>query len=885
MKVRCLNLAMVLAASAAFAGEAAPAPGVSAGGVTVLCNDSYLRGYMAFRTPVQMSKDGQLKVCLEPVGKNPKPLPTFQSPLPPADWMQADFDDSSWERQRAPVELMPAGATGHSQSAAHWVTVNSLICLRGRFVVDDPTKVQDLRLSVEYVGGVVVYVNGQEVTRNNLPEGELKADTQAEKYPDDLYSEPGGLFLQDIKKNPAGFERRYRKLTDVVVPAKLLKKGTNILALEFRRAPINEAAVEAKRVADPGGMYVVPGIWAYVGVKNLSLTAASGSAVAANVARPKGVQVWNCAPFETLNTLDYGDGGDPLPVSVAATRNSVFSGRLTVSSDQAIKGLSVSVSDLAQAAGGGKLAASAVRVRYASPAIPADSWVPPSRYDALVDAIPAEIPVGKASAPKEFYLRCGANEGQVLDRKNRTSGALAPLWLTVRVPGDAKPGLYEGTVRLAADGLKPTSVPLRVTVADWRMSDPTNFIVHSFAYHSEDAMAKHYGVPMWSDRHFELMGKSMALMAEINSRQAIANLCINFYGGDKGAVDCSNAQSLIRWIKQADGAFTYDFTLFDKYLDLVAKSVGKPAELRLNCWNEIAIKDGKAVPRGMANYSVTRLDPATGKIEPMEQPTPATEEGFAFWKPVFDAVRKKVEARGWFDVTAVGWSSYCYPPQPEIVSMYKKLWPDGVWGYTAHNGTLNMRFQGKEKDVSMPVRYVDTVWNRGEVKPRGYRALLQPRHSFWCFTWRDLMRDYSSLAVLRSVLEDELMRGQDGISDFGADLFPIKSESGRYYCLGNGRGTGGPSCSTQALLAPGAEGPIATERFEMLRESTELAEAILFVEKALESGKVPAALAAKANRILDERGDAFINNWPDGRLDRDTRLIALAGEIARTLPE
>ena len=68
----------------------------------------------------------------------------------------------------------------------------------------------------------------------------------------------------------------------------------------------------------------------------------------------------------------------------------------------------------------------------------------------------------------------------------------------------------------------------------------------------------------------------------------------------------------------------------------------------------------------------------------------------------------------------------------------------------------------------------------------------------------------------------------------------------------------------------------------MVREGVELAEAILFVEKALEGGQVSGELAAKANRLLDERGDAFINEWADGRLDRDTRLIALAGEIAGT---
>jgi hypothetical protein len=101
-----------------------------------------------------------------------------------------------------------------------------------------------------------------------------------------------------------------------------------------------------------------------------------------------------------------------------------------------------------------------------------------------------------------------------------------------------------------------------------------------------------------------------------------------------------------------------------------------------------------------------------------------------------------------------------------------------------------------------------------------HKTMIGP--SLTVFLWRSSMRDYSPLALLRGIPEDEIMRGQDGVSDFVADLFPVKSDSGRYYCLGNGRGTGGPNCSTQAMLAPGPEGPVATERFEMLREGTEL---------------------------------------------------------------
>ena len=126
---------------------------------------------------------------------------------------------------------------------------------------------------------------------------------------------------------------------------------------------------------------------------------------------------------------------------IHAARNSVFSGRLVVDSDQPIKGLKASVTDLAQAQTGAKLPASSIRVRYAVAAGPDKSWTSPHRYDGLLDAIPAEIPV----VQEPPNTREGYGIGPI-SRSNLVAGAVAPLWFTVRVPKDAKPGVYEGQV-------------------------------------------------------------------------------------------------------------------------------------------------------------------------------------------------------------------------------------------------------------------------------------------------------------------------------------------------------------------------------------------------------------------------------------------------------
>ncbi|MGQ9662794.1 MAG: hypothetical protein ACUVWX_10745, partial [Kiritimatiellia bacterium] len=98
-------------------------------------------------------------------------LPSSTSP----DWFKLDFDDSTWARLRGPFL---AGSTDDN-----W----KLILIRGRFAVTDVARVGDLKLSLKFRGGAVVYLNGEEIARFYMPQGPLDLYTPAEPYPRDVY--------------------------------------------------------------------------------------------------------------------------------------------------------------------------------------------------------------------------------------------------------------------------------------------------------------------------------------------------------------------------------------------------------------------------------------------------------------------------------------------------------------------------------------------------------------------------------------------------------------------------------------------------------------------------------------------------------------------------
>ena len=92
---------------------------------------------------------------------------------PPGNWMKLDFDDSGWVRTIGPF-------TAGRQEIG-------LLCRRARFRVNDPAGVRKLSLELGYRGGVVVYLNGQEVLRASLPDGKLTARTPGAGYPLDAF--------------------------------------------------------------------------------------------------------------------------------------------------------------------------------------------------------------------------------------------------------------------------------------------------------------------------------------------------------------------------------------------------------------------------------------------------------------------------------------------------------------------------------------------------------------------------------------------------------------------------------------------------------------------------------------------------------------------------
>ena len=94
-----------------------------------------------------------------------EPNPRFSETL--RSWTQEDSDDSSWQTGTTGVGYDYPGLIGLDVSAMR--NVNSTVYIRVPFVVDDPSAIRALTLRMRFDDGMIAYINGQEVARNNAP--------------------------------------------------------------------------------------------------------------------------------------------------------------------------------------------------------------------------------------------------------------------------------------------------------------------------------------------------------------------------------------------------------------------------------------------------------------------------------------------------------------------------------------------------------------------------------------------------------------------------------------------------------------------------------------------------------------------------------------------
>ncbi|MCC5828191.1 MAG: hypothetical protein JJU36_01975 [Phycisphaeraceae bacterium] len=758
--------------------------------------------------------------------------------LPPRDWTTADFDDFHWP-QYQPDELGDfIGGIGARPMSGRgtWLTT---VSLRTHFGIGDPNAVDDLKITVKCLGGGVVYVNGVEVGRGYMPEGELHAVTPARDYPKEAYVDEHDAPLPrvGIGERPEAewadrYARRIRTFT-VTVPRNVLRQGSNVLAVDLRRAPTTGSIDDQ---------------WDHVGFHEITVSGRGGGVVEYRKATsrtyvcnvPAEQQISETIPTRSLIargwhwTLTSARGmpvkgvslGNPFeperPMRLSAPRNGTGSAQVLVCDRNGLKNVSARLRGDLRGPGRATMPADAVDIRYAARD---EQW---EFLNALMPEAPRDVPV-------------------------------VPVWLIVQVPAGQQPGWYQSQLEIQAND-ETFTVPVQVLVTGYRMPDPRDFPHVTIGMtQSPGTLAMQYDVEPWSDEHWRLIEASLKLLGQLGDSVVEAPVILSNFPAagraDRPPGRSSDSSSwhlpLVRWIDTDDG-IRPDMRILDKYLDLYVKHVGKPQAISLWLWDPASAEeiagaherpryDSREVRANPAQVMV--LNPRTGETRLHTAPSFLADDAEAFWKPMLDAVRDTVKRREWSErIITLGLGSDIRAGR-RTGERFREWAPYARWDLLSHYsgetpGRLDDGRYIATGALEMGVRrYPWMALNNVFEAERLERLLERSEQTIELPTARWMHQPYSPPFLFRM-----LPQFWGHLGHMGIDFWRPGGE--------------GPSNTSffahiNALTAPGPDGAVPTIQFQMLREGIQDFELRMAIVQAV-AGIDDLEKKNRYHRLVDE---------------------------------
>ena len=144
------------------------------------------------------------------------------------------------------------------------------------------------------------------------------------------------------------------------------------------------------------------------------------------------------------------------------------------------------------------------------------------------------------------------------------------VWMSVDIPAETPPGEYAGTVivrAVSATAIDSEELHLSIEVAPWAMPDAAERQFHLDLWQFPVSVLDRYNdanpgdrIEIWSEDHYALLEPTYRYLAGLGQRTVTTYI-------KEGAL---GAPSMIRWTLARDGAWGYDYSVFDAYVTRLA---------------------------------------------------------------------------------------------------------------------------------------------------------------------------------------------------------------------------------------------------------------------------------------------------------------------------
>lgn len=301
--------------------------------------------------------------------------------------------------------------------------------------------------------------------------------------------------------------------------------------------------------------------------------------------------------------------------------------------------------------------------------------------------------------PEDFASSLSPDMLDNLNSFDLEAKKVRPVWVTLRIPEDAKPGYYTAKVQVKAAEVPTQELNLSLHVIDKLLPKPSEWTYHLDQWQHPSAVARVEGLEMWSEEHFKALKPQMQMLADVGQKVITATL-----NKDPWNVQTFDPYAdMIIWTKQKDGSWKYDYSVFDKWVQFMLDlGVNK----MINCYSIIPW-----------NNEIHYNDETSGELVNVEA-KPGTPIFEQLWTPFLEDFVEHLRGKGWLEKTNIAIDERTREEVDGALTLLQKVSPELGVSY-ADNQRTYRRYPNSD-DVSIAMGH---PFSEEDLKDRQSRGL------------------------------------------------------------------------------------------------------------------------------------------------------------------
>lgn len=258
-----------------------------------------------------------------------------------------------------------------------------------------------------------------------------------------------------------------------------------------------------------------------------------------------------------------------------------------------------------------------------------------------------------------------------------------PVWVSIRIPQDAQPGIYQSEIIVTAKGRKKEVLPFELEVIDQTLPTFDQWTYHLDLWQHPSAVARIQNLDMWSEDHFEALKVQMKPLAEAGQKVITTTLNRDPWGSQT----FDDYEDMIIWKHHDDDSWSFDYSVFDKYVETMME-IG--IKKQINCysmlpWNNrlnwYELKDNA--------FKVSSVNPKSAQYEKM-------------WSAFLKDFVKHLREKGWLEITCIATDERSPEEMEIVIDLLNKYAPELAFAM-ADNHASYRRIENV-KDISVAQR-------------------------------------------------------------------------------------------------------------------------------------------------------------------------------------